>query len=53
MALNAERKIAAAGMASGVFGLFAILFSVSSLMLGLGARDEGVAHLIASTEDHR
>ena len=53
MAMSSERKIAAAGMASGVLGICALMLSVSSLMLGLGARDDGITYLAASTGDHR
>lgn len=52
MAMNAERRIAAAGIASGVFAIFAFLLIASSMMLGLGARDKGVV-TIASTGDLR
>lgn len=53
MAVNSNGKAASAGMASGALALFAFLFVVSGLMLGLGARDDDMILIDASTGDHR
>ena len=49
MAVNSDQKAAAAGMAGGGLALFAFLFVISSLMLGLGARDDDMIYIDAST----
>jgi hypothetical protein len=48
MAMNTERKIVAAAVTSSILGLVALLLSLSSLMLGVGARDDGIVGM-AST----
>lgn len=51
MAVNSDQKAAAAGMAGAVLAFFAFLFVISSLMLGLGARDDDMIYIDASTGD--
>jgi hypothetical protein len=53
MAVNPQRKTAAAGMAGGGLAFFAFLFVVSGLMLGHGARADDMILIDASTGDHR
>ena len=53
MAVSSDRRTASAGMAGGVLAIFAFLFVVSGLMLELGARDDDMILIEASTGDHR
>jgi hypothetical protein len=48
MAVNAGRKIAAAGMAGGMLALLAMLLVLAGLTLGLGARQD--SYSTVSTE---
>ena len=51
MSATTERKIAAAAMAGATLASLAALLVLSSLMLGLGARDDRNAYVAASTEN--
>jgi hypothetical protein len=53
MAMNSDQKAASAGMTGGVLAVFAFLFVVSGMMLGLGARHDDMILIDASTGDHR
>ena len=45
MAVNAHRRMAATGLAGGLLAVLALLFAASSLMFGLGARDDASARV--------
>jgi hypothetical protein len=49
MAVKPQRKATSAGMAGGGLAFFAFLFVVSGLMLDLGARDDNMILIDAST----
>lgn len=53
MAANAERKMAAAGMASAVLAILAAVLVLAGMMLGLGARDDRTTYMTASTGEPR
>ena len=53
MAMNSNPRTASAGMAGGVLAIFAFLFVISGLTLGLGARSDDMILIDASTGAQR
>ena len=53
MAMNSDRKAASAGLAGGFLAIFAFLFVVSGLMLGLGPRHDDMILIDASSGEHQ